>query len=1031
VPSGTSLTLDGDGYLAAMGGESGAGVGGRYRATSGAIEIRGGEVVATGGPFGAGIGGGSGGSSGPITISGGVVRATAVSNGAGIGGGSGGSGGTVAINGGMVTATGGTLAAGVGRGSTGWNDGSLTLGALLLARSGEESYRMKILPRDEDDSTIVPLDGLRYFSSGAAQTCTITYMDGETPMNLAPASYTEGVGADLPGLPDVTKSGKTFGGWFDNSGFEGDPVISLDETDACDKTLYAYWANGASSPISQTTSDLGSFETGEAIEIDLSDTVSGGWSSLTFAESDEGSTFSLALDGSTLKGKFAGPGEYVISLRVSDSLPVPQTLELEYTITITGEQLEPRFTIANGNLMGIELNGNTSITIPSTVTNIVGAAIYVNNELKATLREVTIPGSVKKLSTAVFEDCTRLTSVTLESGVESIGSGAFERCTALTSVTIPNTVTNIASLAFAYCSALESIEIPSSVRSIGAGAFLACSALSGVTIPEAVTVIEDATFSGCSALTAMAIPSSVTRIGQQAFYQCTSLSSVTLPDSVEDVGDSAFGYCGGLKNAVIGNGVTNIADMAFFSCDGLTSVTMGTALKSIGASAFWKCTSISSLTFPESLERIGMNAFGVCHSLTYVKVPKGVSIGEWAFSDCGLVNVNISGEEQPKRQMRLMAAAPGRARLLAAEPEADPDATSLGKNAFFGCRNMESATIGSKVNEIGSGAFGYCQRLTTFNLESGNENYTVDGGLLLTIDRKSVVAAVAGLEDVTVPNGVTDIMDEAFSGHATIKSIVLPDGAKVIGEGAFSNATAFSAITIPSSVTAIGANAFYGTKLATACVATGDVSRVRGLITASGYNTAGVTFIEALSPVQEELKPSIDGDSAATVTGNATDGFVVTPSTTSGTVEVVIPSGIDAEKVTVEVPPTATVKPNGANVKVVKEANATFYDITAFLDIPAPNASGVIDLNAATVKSAIVKEALDPTKEGVNIDLTPANPSITTAATRPGLTYTFSEGATLEGMTQKATKVGDGTTWTPTITVKGGTSGFYSIGVTK
>ena len=47
------------------------------------------------------------------------------------------------------------------------------------------------------------------------------------------------------------------------------------------------------------------------------------------------------------------------------------------------------------------------------------------------------------------------------------------------------------------------------------------------------------------------------------------------------------------------------------------------------------------------------------------------------------------------------------------------------------------------------------------------------------------------------------------------------------------------------------------------------------------------------------------------------------------------------------------------------------------------------------------------------------------------VTYTFKEGTTLEGMTQKAMKVGDGTAWTPTITVKGGTSGFYSIGVQK
>ena len=166
------------------------------------------------------------------------------------------------------------------------------------------------------------------------------------------------------------------------------------------------------------------------------------------------------------------------------------------------------------------------------------------------------------------------------------------------------------------------------------------------------------------------------------------------------------------------------------------------------------------------------------------------------------------------------------------------------------------------------------------------------------------------------------------------------------------------------------------------------------------------------------------------MTGDAESGYVVTPSTTTGTVEVEIPSGLDPAKVTVEVPATASVKPNGANVAVVKTVDATSYDITEFLDIPAADANGVINLGDATVKDAIVKEVLDP-EEGAELELTSENPSITTAETRPGLTYTFYEGATLEGMAPKATKVGDGNAWAPTITVKGGTSGFYSVHVTK
>ena len=77
-----------------------------------------------------------------------------------------------------------------------------------------------------------------------------------------------------------------------------------------------------------------------------------------------------------------------------------------------------------------------------------------------------------------------------------------------------------------------------------------------------------------------------------------------------------------------------------------------------------------------------------------------------------------------------------------------------------------------------------------------------------------------------------------------------------------------------------------------------------------------------------------------------------------------------------------------------------------------------------------MKEALDPAK-GALIELDAANPSLTTAPTKVGLLYTLHEGTTLDGMRPGAAKVGDGAPSTPTITVKGGKSGFYLIGVSK
>ena len=171
--------------------------------------------------------------------------------------------------------------------------------------------------------------------------------------------------------------------------------------------------------------------------------------------------------------------------------------------------------------------------------------------------------------------------------------------------------------------------------------------------------------------------------------------------------------------------------------------------------------------------------------------------------------------------------------------------------------------------------------------------------------------------------------------------------------------------------------------------------------------------------------PTIEGDEGATVTGDAETGFVIKPSDGKTAVEVTIPQGVDAAKVTVEVPPkVVSVKPNGAKVKVVVGDS----DITGFLVIP--ESEGALNVANATVKEEIVKEALDPSKDAV-IELNAANPRLTTAPTHKGLTYTLYEGRKLESLSKGDSKLGDGNQWTPTITVSGGDAAFYSIGVSK
>lgn len=171
----------------------------------------------------------------------------------------------------------------------------------------------------------------------------------------------------------------------------------------------------------------------------------------------------------------------------------------------------------------------------------------------------------------------------------------------------------------------------------------------------------------------------------------------------------------------------------------------------------------------------------------------------------------------------------------------------------------------------------------------------------------------------------------------------------------------------------------------------------------------------------------IVGDEHATVTGNETDGFVVRPSSSSmEEVVLTISEGVDPANVTIEVSPAvARLVAKGGKIKVVRGA----YDITPHLDIPAAVA-GVVDLSKATVKPSIVKAALDVSK-GAKIMLDAASPSLATSPTVPGLIYTLREGRSLQSMSDGATKMGDGNAWKPTITIKGGSSGFYTIKVSK
>ena len=113
----------------------------------------------------------------------------------------------------------------------------------------------------------VPADVTELTVQWTAPTYTVTLNAGDGTINSGNVtSYTYGVGATLP--TDVTRTGYTFKGWYDNENLTGSPVTAIGGTEMGNKEYWAKWEantytvtfypNGGSvNPVAATTDSSG------------------------------------------------------------------------------------------------------------------------------------------------------------------------------------------------------------------------------------------------------------------------------------------------------------------------------------------------------------------------------------------------------------------------------------------------------------------------------------------------------------------------------------------------------------------------------------------------------------------------------------------------------------------------------------------------------------------------------------------------------------------------------------------------------
>lgn len=551
--------------------------------------------------------------------------------------------------------------------------------------------------------------------------------------------------------------------------------------------------------------------------------------------------FKYAPKGSGVEITYARPGRNI------HELIIPKAIAGKPVVSIGDNAFAPENSARAAN-NAEEKSGLVSVVIPDTATSIGNGAFKDRTELERVIFE----GKVETIGDSAFENCISLEEAALPDSVRFIGDRAFYNCVKLKTIPLYEGLEEIGSQAFEGCNFDRSVIIvPSTVEKMGKKAFGSVADTAVIAISEALAENYDYSDDNCgylvyrvlddgtktvirgklgSGMKTIAVPSIMTVDpehehlwidGTHSYCALCDFAGGSCGDEGEE-GENAFwridrttgtlyitgsgrlkDYTGEetapwlapeLRNSIkaieIGSGITNVPSNAFLDCVNVKTALIPDTVSEIGETSFLGCSALTEIEIPEGVENIKKGTFKGCSSLKSVKLPDSLSnISSEAFNGCtNLSFIELGGDEV----------------------KIAPDAFSS---------TLEYIAAGNNAI-ISSGPYNVFRYVPTENgvkivkAERGDGKAelkfpsSVGGKPVTAIGGDVVSGYTAGIKQITIPEGVEIIEDNAFSGCSELVYLTLPKTLRTIGNGAFTDCTALVSLNLNSGLETIGDGAF-------------------------------------------------------------------------------------------------------------------------------------------------------------------------------------------------------------------------------